>query len=182
MVCFADRTERRRVLNTRWNKWVAPTSILIFLLCKHRETDSRSEARDSALMNEGRFQTHRLEAPGSFRCPDKLNPSYGWAPIWGMIWRGALNIHENDKAAQCRWCVKVKAFLCLTKHHTTKTCEGVEVQLHAFLTSAPGTYCFSWRCISVLKDLVCFMKGAYQLQRLYSSIDWDEKMMKSGDG
>jgi hypothetical protein len=32
--------------------------------------------------------------------------------------------------------VKVSLSLCLTKHHTIKTYRGVEVQLHAFLTSA----------------------------------------------
>jgi hypothetical protein len=31
---------------------------------------------------------------------------------------------------------KVKLSLCLTKHYTMKTSEGVEVYLHAFLTSA----------------------------------------------
>jgi hypothetical protein len=29
-------------------------------------------------------------------------------------------------------------YLCLTKHHTIKTCEGVEVYLYAFLTLAVG--------------------------------------------
>jgi hypothetical protein len=32
--------------------------------------------------------------------------------------------------------VKVKLSLCLTKHHSMKTYGGVEVELHAFLTSA----------------------------------------------
>jgi len=32
--------------------------------------------------------------------------------------------------------VKVKLSLCLTKHHAMKTYREVEVQLHAFLTSA----------------------------------------------
>jgi hypothetical protein len=32
--------------------------------------------------------------------------------------------------------VKVKVFLCLTKHHAMKTYWGVEVYFHAFLTSA----------------------------------------------
>jgi len=31
---------------------------------------------------------------------------------------------------------KVKLFLCLTKHRATKTYWGVEVQIHAFVTSA----------------------------------------------
>jgi predicted PolB exonuclease-like 3'-5' exonuclease len=31
--------------------------------------------------------------------------------------------------------VKAKLLLCLTKHHTMKTYVGVEIQLHAFLTS-----------------------------------------------
>jgi len=31
--------------------------------------------------------------------------------------------------------VKVKLPLCLSTYHTAKTCGGVEVQLHAFLSS-----------------------------------------------
>jgi hypothetical protein len=32
--------------------------------------------------------------------------------------------------------VKAKFPLCLIKHHAMRTCRGVEIQLHAFLTSA----------------------------------------------
>jgi hypothetical protein len=32
---------------------------------------------------------------------------------------------------------KIDVFLCFFEHHTMKTYEGVEIQLYAFLTSAP---------------------------------------------
>jgi hypothetical protein len=36
---------------------------------------------------------------------------------------------------------KVKLSLCLIKHHAMKTCGGLDVQLHAFLTSTLDEAC-----------------------------------------
>jgi hypothetical protein len=35
--------------------------------------------------------------------------------------------------------IMLKFFLCVIKHRTLKMCAGVELQLHAFSNSAPGT-------------------------------------------
>jgi hypothetical protein len=43
--------------------------------------------------------------------------------------------------------VKLNMSPCVTKHRAMKTCEGVEVQLHAFITSElDGDDCYALRC------------------------------------
>jgi len=57
------------------------------------------------------------------------NPNYKWP------------LHQPQSEGRCephlRW-IKVKLSLCLTKHYAMKTYWGVDVELHAFFTSALG--------------------------------------------
>ena len=44
----------------------------------------------------------------------------------------------NDRTQMDRpiyFAVDIRPFLCLTEHHAMKTCRGVDIQLHALLTS-----------------------------------------------
>jgi hypothetical protein len=62
---------------------------------------------------------------------------YLYSAFTWQFWR---HKDRNGVREQWQFCLfrhkKVKFFLCLTKHHAMKTYWGVEVQLHAFLTSA----------------------------------------------